>query len=240
MANVFHQEILQQIIERSGTPTQHTFVDTYLGNDHPRYPISIPVLRKIAREWMKEYTDLPASAFSQLLTSLIKGKSSTEKCMVGILLDYATPEQRKFDPKAFDSWLDHLVGWAEVDSLCTGKYSNTEIPENWKNWKPLLVRFNKSKNIQKRRASLVLLCSPMRNVQDDRLRKQAFENIDRLKSDKEILITKAISWLLRNMAKHYRSELIAYLNKNQDTLPTLAVRETMAKLKTGRKTKKKV
>ena len=240
MANAFHREILQLIIDHSGTPTRHTFLDSYLGNDHMRYPISNPVLRGIARVWMKEHRNMSVSSFSKLLSSLIKGKSSTEKCMAGILLDYATPEQRKFDPKLFDQWLDYLIGWAEVDTLCTGKYTTTEIPENWKAWKPLLIKLSKSRNIQKRRASLVLLCSPMRSVEDDRLGKLALENIERLKSEKEILITKAISWLLRSMEKHYRTLLVEYLNKNLDSLPPIAVRETMTKIKTGRKTKKRV
>lgn len=103
--NPLHKEILIQIQHHSGKPTQHTFLDSYLGNSHPRYPISIPTLRRIAKEWMKAHKELSVSKFATLLSSLIKGKSSTEICMVGILLDYSTPEQRMFDPKLFNSWL---------------------------------------------------------------------------------------------------------------------------------------
>ncbi|HZX73597.1 MAG TPA: DNA alkylation repair protein, partial [Cyclobacteriaceae bacterium] len=129
--NKHHKELLDLIIENSGKPTQHTFLDSYLGNDHPRYPINSPTLRLIAKEWMKEHSAISASDFEKLLTSLIKGKSSTEKFMAGMLMDICTKEQRKFDPKIFDVWLDHLVGWAEVDVVCTGVYSATEIPAQW-------------------------------------------------------------------------------------------------------------
>ncbi len=233
--NPFHKEILALIKLNSGKPTQHTFLDSYLGNSHPRYPISIPTLRKIAKDWMTAHRDLSDAQLAVLLTSLIKGKSSTEKCMVGILLDYTTLDQRKFNPKLFNTWLNYLEGWAEVDSLCTGKYSQTEILSQWKTWKSLLIQFSKDKNIHKRRASLVFLCSPLRKSEDPRLASIALQNVGKLKGEKEILITKAISWVLRSMVKHHRTALEMYL-KEESGLPSIAVRETMRVLKTGRKT----
>lgn len=233
--NPLHKEILALIKRNSGKPTQHTFLDSYLGNSHPRYPISIPSLRKIAKEWMKTHHDLSAPQLAALFTSLIKGKSSTEKCMVGILLDNTSIDQRKFNPKLFNGWLNYLEGWAEVDSLCTGKYSQTEILSQWKSWKPLLIQFSKDKNIHKRRASLVLLCSPLRKSGDSRLASLALQNTSKLKGEKEILITKAISWVLRSMVKQHRTTLEMYL-KEESGLPSIAVRETMRVLKTGRKT----
>lgn len=187
---------------------------------------------------MVEHRDLSAKNLSSLLTSLVKGESSTEKCMVGILLDYSTIDQRKFDPSLFNQWLDHLIGWAEVDSVCTGHYTVTEIPQQWKAWKPLLTKLSKSKNINKRRASLVLLCSPLRKVHDDQLANHALATVEKLKHENEILITKAISWLLRSMVKNYRQKLATYLKENADTLPKIAVRETRVKLETGVKNRK--
>jgi len=236
MRNKFHIEILNLIKENSGTPTQHTFLDSYLGNDHPRYPINVPTLRLIAKEWSKTYRNLSAVEFQKIVDSLIHGKSATEKNMAGILLDLSTKEQRKFDPICFDKWLDQLIGWAEIDSVCTGSYTASEIPFNWGTWSALLTKFSKSKNINKRRASLVLLCSPMRKAADDRLATMAFANMDRLKHEKEILITKAISWLLRSMVKNHRREVVAYLKTNHKGLPKIAVRETQKVLDTGKKT----
>ncbi|HEY5824113.1 MAG TPA: DNA alkylation repair protein [Cyclobacteriaceae bacterium] len=238
--NLHHKNLLNEIKKRSGKPTQHTFVDSYLGNTHPRYPINAPTLRGIAKEWIKNQSkDLSVKEFTSLLTSLIEGESATEKTMAGILLDYSPKSLRGFDPLFFDKWLDHLQGWAEVDSLCTGKYTITEIPKNPTKWKKLLNAFSKSKHIEKRRASLVLLCSPLSQVKDEKLIEIAFENINRLKGEKEILITKAISWLLRSAVKHYKKEVHNFITSNADTLPKIAVRETIVKLKTGKKTKSK-
>jgi 3-methyladenine DNA glycosylase AlkD len=236
--NPHHLKILKTIRQNSGKPTHHTFQDNYLGNTHPRYAISAPVLRRIAKDWKKSALLLSVNEFEKLITSLVHGKSSTEKCMAGILLDYATPDQRKFDPELFDSWLDSVTGWAEVDALCSGRYTAAEIPHNDNVWKKLLVRLSKSKNINKRRASLVFLCSPLRAIAHEPLAEAALANVDTLKHEKEILITKAISWLLRSMVKHHRKSVEEYVQRNRKNLPAIAVRETLTKLKTGKKTKK--
>jgi 3-methyladenine DNA glycosylase AlkD len=237
MPNRFHSDILRQIEENCGKATRHTFSDAYLGNENTRYPINIPTLRIIGKTWMRSHQDLSVTDLAKLLTDLIQGKSSTEKTMAGIMLGYATGPQRKFDPEIFDHWLDHLTGWAEVDSVCTGDFTITEVPARWTKWKKLLTKLSQDENINKRRASLVFLCSPLSRIQDEAMAKTALQIINRVKGEKAILVTKAISWLLRSMVRHYPKMITLYVDKNNNSLPKIAVRETIVKLKTGRKTK---
>jgi 3-methyladenine DNA glycosylase AlkD len=187
---------------------------------------------------MRDHKTMKADGFQKLITSLVKGKSATEKMIAGMLLDLSTEEQRSFDPTYFDEWLSHVEGWAEVDTLCTGKYPITEIPSNLTTWKKLLLAFSKSNNINKRRASLVFLCSPTSKEANKALAKLGFTLIDRLKGEKEILITKAISWLLRSMVLYHKGMVSDYVKVNRETLPAIAVRETMVKIETGRKNPK--
>lgn len=236
MENPFHKEILALIKENSGKPTRHTFVDSYLGNSHPRYPINNPALRSIARDWMRAHRTLDTTAFVELLTSLIEGESCTEKMMAGFLMEYSTKPQRIFDPAVFDKWLDHLVGWVEVDTLCTGGFVRTQLPANWPKWKKVILKLSKDANINKRRASLALFCSVLGHVREDFIADAAFTVIERLKGEKEVIITKAISWVLRSMIKNYRENVLKYLSENSASLPKIALRETRRKLETGRKT----
>ena len=238
MINPFHKEILKLIQQNSGKPLRDNFLNNYLGNTHIRYPITAPVLRIIAKEWMKAHRDLSADDFADVLTSLVEGESSTEKIMAGILMGYSAKPQRTFDPAIFGSWLDHLVGWAEVDALCTGDFPISQVPADWPKWKKLIVALSKDTNINKRRASLVLFCSPVSRVRDMRLADEAFRRIEKLKYEKEIIITKAVSWVLRSMVRHYRKEVSDYVDGNVNTLPKIAIRETRVKLDTGTKTKR--
>lgn len=238
MKDSLHHQILQQIKKNSGKGTAHTLLDGYLGNSHFRYPISAPVLRRIAKDWMYDHRDLAAGDLASLLTDLVESASGTEKTMAGILLDYATPDQRKFKPALFDRWLDHLEGWAEIDAVCTGKYAATEVVNQWKKWKPLLTKFSKSKNINKRRASIVFFCSPLSKIENKEISLTALQIVDTLKSEREILITKAISWVLRSMVRYNREVVENYLKENGASLPKIALRETLVKLETGKKTRK--
>ena len=98
-----------------------------------------------------------------------------------------------------------------------------------------ISQFSMDKNIHKRRASLVLLTFPVRKSQDKRLSDLAFTNIEKLKNENDILITKAISWLLRSLIANHRKEVEIYIDKNINSLPKIAIRETKRKLTTGRK-----
>jgi 3-methyladenine DNA glycosylase AlkD len=229
-----HKELLLEIIKNSGEPTQHTFVDSYLGNSNPRLAISMPKLRSVCKNWYNE-KNITKKDFFQLITSLIKGPSSTEKMTGGIFLDFDRKHLDQFDPKILELWLNHLQGWVEVDTLCYGHFKVDQVLENWTSWKRILVKLNKSENINKRRASLVLLCKSLTRSDDERLSRLTFQLIDSVKHEKEILITKAISWTLRSMVKLHRNDLKKYITKNKITLPAIAVRETQTKLKTGRK-----
>lgn len=233
--HLHHRKLLQEIRKHAGKPARDAFLNNYLGNDHVRYSINTPTLRAIAKEWAKKHRDLSASELTDVITSLVEGKSFTEKVLAGIILGYSAVPQRNFDPGIFDQWLDHLVGWAEIDALCTGDFAAKQVPADWPKWKKLITRLSKSTNINKRRASLVLFCSPLSKAYNPELAAEALRVVDRLKSEKEIIITKAISWVLRSLVKFHRREVADYLDYNAATLPRIAVRETNAKLNTGRK-----
>lgn len=85
---------------------------------------------------------------------------------------------------------------------------------------------------------MVFLCSPIRTHADKSMADVALANISQLKQEKEILITKAISWLLRSMVKHHKKLVTDYIVRNKSSLPAIAVRETLIKVKTGKKSGK--
>lgn len=235
--NRLHKEILQLIRDLSGPAATDAFLDRYLGNDHPKYAINNPTLRAIAKDWMRAHKTLSAEQFAAVLTSLIEGKSCTEKMTAGFLMEYSTKAQRTFDPMMFDPWLDHLVGWVEVDTLCTGDFIADRLPAEWPKWKKLVSKLSKEKNVNKRRASLVLFCSPLGRGEHHAIADTALAIVERLKGEKEVMITKAVSWVLRSMIKYHRDTVARYLDENKDTLPKIAARETAIKLDTGRKSR---
>lgn len=231
--HVYHREILSEIRRRAaqeGAPyLEHG--DRYIGTTKPCYLLKV----SIAKDWIRSHPELTPGDYLDLLNSLSQGETHNEFSLIGVLLGRLPKLRKTLEPHYLDRWLERAEGWAEVDSICQSNFTAEEMLASWRQWKSVLVSLSKSRNVHKRRASLVLLTKPVRDSADARLSKLAFANLDRLKHEKDILVTKAISWLLRELIKHHRQEVEAYLQHNADSLPKIALRETRNKLKSGRK-----
>lgn len=232
-----HLEILVELKKHvdQGTKHQQEREQRYIGTTKFCYTISSLVKRQIIKEWLKKHPQLSFQEYVSLINSLFRGESHDEISLAGKLLKLLPKLRGKIDPSLLSDWLDYVEGWAEVDSICQSNFSAEEILGKWKEWRDLLVKLSKDGNVHKRRASLVLLTGPVRQSFDPRLAQLSFTNIHRLKSEKDILVTKAISWLLRDLIKNHRQRVQLYLDENQTTLPKIALRETNRKLLTGKK-----
>lgn len=230
----YHKEILKSLGASKGTPNKH-FGSNYGGNNDPSLHINIPTLRTLVKDFVNKHKNLTLNELLALIDLLYKGKYDDEKQFGGKLLQHYPIHKRNIKPAKLNIWLNHLNGWSQVDSLCQSVFSAEDMTRNWNKWQKILINLSQDKNINKRRASLVLLTTPIHQSTDAKFANLAFILINRLKHEKDILITKAISWLLRGMIKNHRNEVVTYLQENQDELPKIAVRETKRKLETGRK-----
>jgi 3-methyladenine DNA glycosylase AlkD len=222
------------------TQSQKEKMENYIGTAKTCYAIGASTERRIVRNWINKHPDLDASEFVDLLNSLCLGESCNEISLAGELLESLPKLRKNIEPGCLDIWLNKVQGWGEVDSICQSKFTEEELLSNWKEWKKLLTRLASDDNIHKRRASLVLLTKPVRDSEDTSLANLAFMNIDKLKKEREILVTKAVSWLLRDLVKHHRCRVETYLKENENALPKIALRETRMKLLTGKKTPKRI
>ncbi len=233
-AAIYRQEILTALERRATGPAHRG--DRYSGSTKWVYPVSVPLARTIAREWIAGHPELTPGDYRRLLNLLARGQSVNEFGFLGDLLHLLPALRATLRPRDLEEWLNRAEGWAEVDSICQSKFTAAEMLSRWRAWKEMLTAFSRSENVHQRRASLVLLTHPVRHCPDPRLSKLAFANLRRLQSENDILITKAVSWLLRELIVHHRAEVEQYLEGYADALPRVAVRETRVKLATGVKT----
>jgi 3-methyladenine DNA glycosylase AlkD len=166
---------------------------------------------------------------------MIQGEHYEEKVLGALMLGYSAKARSAATPTRVEVWLDHLQGWAEIDSLCASVFGAADVAADWPGWAALIDRLSRDANINKRRAALVFLCTPTRTSDDPRFRDLGFVVVERLKGEKPILITKAVSWLLRSMTGRHGPSVSAYLDGNAASLPAIAVRETRTKLASGTK-----
>jgi len=207
----------------------------YNGNNHPYLGMPTSEKHKLASAFKKQFPDILVDNLIELLDKLNRGNTFEEKTIGPFILMKYPKFIHQIQPEQLGKWLGNLEGWCEIDTLCQSTFPPEAFLDNWETWRKALTKWSKDNQIAKRRASLVLLCKSVGSSDDPRLKNLAFENIDRLKSEKEILITKAISWILRSMTKNFKHDVKEYLDKSDGSLPKIAVRETRKKLETGRK-----
>jgi len=234
--NSVHLQILKDIdnlVVSKKTDTQ--WVKKYLGTDKIFHGFNTSQIVGLAKKVVKD-NNLTEVQTIDLLNSLYQnGTTYTELAVAAVILSQSPKVLKNFDPKNLDLWLNYTCGWAENDVLCQSNFTSEILLSNWKNWEKILKQFNKSDNINKKRASLVLLTKSLSRSDDSRFSKLAFQNVEKLKSEKEILVTKAVPWALRALVKFHQTEVLDYLEKNKNTLPKIAYREAFAKATTGRK-----
>ena len=233
--NPHHRDILEQIQAAEPGRGQTTQRPEHLGTTRKWYGLKNEQRRRILLDFRAAHKDLDYADWLALIDSLYQGESYEERCAPQtLLLKY--PHYRCQLPLAqLDAWLGCLDGWAEVDSTCQTVFSAKDLLADWAGWSALLAALGADANINKRRAALVLLTAPISQSDDTRILDLSLQLIDRLKSERDKRITKAISWLLRKGVKQHRGAIAAYLETNAPSLPAIAVRETRKKLLTGKK-----
>ncbi len=209
--------------------------ERYMGTKHPYRGLTTKSKTDIAKSFYLKHPNLRFEDMIQVVTSLMRGISFEEKTIGSFLLNSYKQYASLITPDHIQTWLYSLEGWCEIDTLCQNRLNENILIVNWNLWNKALARFAKHTNINHRRASLVLLCKPLRQTSDIRIYNLAIQNVEILKQEKDILITKAISWVLRESTKHFKKDISEYLSLNSSSLPSIAVRETKRKITTGKK-----
>jgi len=231
--NQIHLQVLE-FIKKSNT-SEDAWVQHYLGSNKITYGIKSSQIKKFSKKIVED-NNLDQNQLVNLLNSLYQNATTfTEMAIAACILGSKKEFCRNLDSNILDNWLNYTHGWAEVDCLCQSNFTPDILLLDWQKWQKLLKKFNHDKNIHKRRASLVLLNKSVAKLDDPRFSKLALEFIESLKSEKEVLITKAVSWLLRSLVAFHKDELLEYLENNKDSLPKIAYREALTKATTGRK-----
>lgn len=228
-------EMTNALHAHARTDVDQAFMQKYKGSPRTMLMVRMPEMKAIEKAARNKYKPASTDTWIAVLDSLYSSSIFEDRILAGYVLANNKGVRQSVPLAKVEAWISGLEGWNEIDNTCQSTWGGAELLARWQEWQPFLERANLSPNISLRRASLVLLCKPVRSSNEERLSRQAFANIERVKSEKPILITKAVSWLLRDLVAQHRAQVEAYLDANGSTLPAIAVRETRGKLKTGKK-----
>ncbi len=228
-AQEFRDFVLAHPAEKSGDSASSS------GSSRIHHGLSNPTMRNFVKEWAEEYPSLTYDDWQETLSDLYQGQSIDEGCLAGFMLGQYRQFRNDLPLDVLDTWIGYLEGWREIDTTCQSNYTAKDLLSRWDEWHPFLLDLSQRETIQHRRASLVLLVKPVRDSEDERFISTALTNVERLKPEKDKLITKAISWILRESIKRHRQTVADYVFKNEDRLPAIALREFKKKYETDKK-----
>jgi 3-methyladenine DNA glycosylase AlkD len=198
--------------------------------------VRVPVLRKIAKDWLKKNKDVSDTEFLNLIQTLWKQPIFELRNLAQELLMANKKYLKQFDWKIGESWLNDVDNWAHCDVLSSQILGFLALwdKSHLKKLKSYLEKPGK----WHRRSAIVSLLQLIRKKQIEA--KEVLGMIDQIKKDKDPMIQKAISWVLREMIRAgYKKEVEKYLNQNKSIFATYVVREVDNKLRTGLKSGKK-
>src|SRR5262245_53728949 len=125
-----HAGLLDALRKAGEAPSRAPGNDSYGSSGRLYYGAPVPARRAIARAWLARHRTATAAEVLALIESLFAGESHEEKTLAAILLACHREARRHAGPKQIERWLDLLRGWAEVDSLCQGAFTEDDVLED--------------------------------------------------------------------------------------------------------------
>jgi len=194
--------------------------------------IRTPDNRRLAREWRRAHRDVDQAVVLSLVEVLWNAESRDERALGLEILNLHPDLVRDLEVARFDRWRLDIDNWGVCDFLGTrilGPWVEAE-PEDRLRYLEQLVG---DAHLYSRRLGLV--ASVYLNTGGTEYGEWTLSQVDRLIDERDPMITKAISWSLRQMTRHQASIVEAYVDSRTDRIAALPRREVRNKLRTGRK-----
>jgi 3-methyladenine DNA glycosylase AlkD len=177
------------------------------------YGIQTPVVRGLLLQHKKDIQKLDCKkAFAlawKLFLSHIEEQVIAGNYILQLKNDCLIHSQFNYLDKA----LGHFRSWSAIDDFCVegGKILQPLLLKYPKEALTLLRKWNKSKNMWKRRASVVPFTRKV--GESGAFTKEGLELCENLVWDKEDLVQKAVGWALKDMKRGNKSKVLDYVKK---------------------------
>lgn len=177
------------------------------------YGIQTPVVRNLLKQYKKDIQKLNCKkAFAiarKFFLSHIEEQTLAGNYILQLKNDCLAPFQFSYLDKA----LDHFRSWSAIDNFCVegGKVLQPLLLRYPRETLALLREWNTSKNMWKRRASVVPFTRKV--GESGTFTKEGLELCENLIWDKEDLVQKAVGWALKDMMRGNKQKVLSYVKQ---------------------------
>ena len=230
------QHLLKQIRQHAD-PEHQARMSMVVPTGLKVYGLRVPQLRDIARAWRRAHQQIAREDLMALVEALWDGRSREERLLVIYLLGHYKRWIPDLTWAHFERWRQDLDNWEITDGL--GQW----VLALWLLGDPKarlahLRNLIADEDVWSRRLALVATTPINRGHTGFTIPNLTLELVDRVKEERHPMITKAVSWALREMTRSHPDQVAAYLEENREVLAAHVVREVGNKLRTGLKSGK--
>jgi 3-methyladenine DNA glycosylase AlkD len=201
------------------------------------YGVKVPRLREISRDWQRAHKKIAREDLVALVETLWDGESREERVLALELLQRYKRWLPDLAWAHFERWRRGLDNW-EVTDVLGVRILGPWVLEDPDGRLDHLWALIADEDVWSRRLAVVATVWLNRGRKDASFPAFTLELIDRVKEERHPMITKAVSWALREMIKKHPDRVAAYLEENREVLAAHVVREVDNKLRTGLKSGK--
>lgn len=205
-----YSRIVRELEDKSNAKSVEKEKIYFKKEGYKSYGIKIPDVKRLIRSFNSQFEQLTFEQRLSLVKLLYKSGFGEEDRIANSLLVLSLKD---LTPQYFD-YLDGasnlFTNWDTTDDFSINvlqplllKYSKETLK--------LLKRWNNSKNIWKRRASVVVFVR--RIGESGKFTNEVLDLCDNLIWDKEDLIQKAVGWALKDSTKGAKKRIIKYVKK---------------------------
>ena len=210
-------------LKKKGKKQRAEWSKNYLKSPYKFYGVTGDELKASVKTFYRENKNISKKELLEILDRLWNSDWHTEKTFS---IKLASLNIKKFDSRDlgfFKKWLDQCTGWDHTDEICASIIGKLLL--RYPKIKKHINSWTTSKHLWTRRASLLSYIQSVRK--EKTYFPDLFSNIEKLMSEKEFFIRKAIGWILREATKKYPEDVKKFVKKNQSSLSSLSKREAL-------------
>jgi len=229
------QQLLEQIRQQAD-PEHQERVSMVVPTGLKVYGLRVPQLRDIARAWGRAHQQVACDDLVALVGALWNGESREERMLFTYLLEHYKHLVPDLTRAHFERWRQSLDNWEMTDGL--GWVLALWLLADPDTRLDYLGELIADEDVWSRRLALVATTPINRGHTGFTIPGLTLQLVDRVKEERHPMITKAVSWALREMTKTHPDRVVTYLEENRGVLAARVVREVNNKLRTGLKSGK--
>src|SRR3989344_6280166 len=210
MSNQLYQKIYDDLIKHESKKAAEIDKKYHKYDGHRSLGIKAPVLDKLLKQYKTEVKNLSCKEAFALAQMLYKAKIEDTILAGNFVLQNKIDCIGKSELSFLDKALDYFCSWSQIDDFCIDvlqpvllKYPNDTLR--------FLKKWNESKNMWKRRASVVAF---VRKVgESGKFTNEALALCESLIFNKEDLVQKGVGWCLKDVMRGDKKKVFEYVKK---------------------------